>query len=93
MIYFKGRHTPKPIILQCVRWYCTYALSYRNIEEMMAERGINIDHIILNRWVVKYAPLLENASHKKKKKPGNRWRLDRDLFESKRSMEILLSCC
>ena len=50
MITFKGRHTPKPIILQCVRWYCSYALSYRNIEEMMAERGLRIDHSTLNRW-------------------------------------------
>ncbi len=49
MISFKGRHTPQSIILQCVRWYCSYALSYRNIEEMMAERGLKIDHSTLNR--------------------------------------------
>jgi len=76
MITFKGRHTPKPIILQCVRWYCSYALSYRNIEEMMAERGLKIDHSTLNRWVVHYAPKLEKAFHQKKKLPGDRWRLD-----------------
>ncbi len=76
MISFKGRHTSKPIILQCVLWYCSYALSYRNIEEMMAERGLNIDHSTLNRWVVHYAPKLEKAFHKKKKRPGNRWRMD-----------------
>ena len=52
MISFKGRHTPQSIILQCVRWYCAYSLSYRNIEEMMTERGIKIDHSSLNRWVV-----------------------------------------
>jgi len=49
MITFKGRHTPKPIILQCVRWYSAYELSYRNIEEMMEERGLAIDHSTLNR--------------------------------------------
>lgn len=76
MISFKGRHTPKAIILQCVRWYCAYSLSYRNIEEMMAERGLSIDHSTLNRWVVHYAPKLEKAFHNKKKKPGNRWRMD-----------------
>ncbi|MFT6734239.1 MAG: putative transposase, partial [Polaribacter sp.] len=43
------------------------ALSYRNIEEMMAERGLSIDHSTLNRWVIKYAPLLEKAFHKKRK--------------------------
>ena len=68
MITFKGRHTPNPIILQCVRWYCSYAFSYRNIEEMMAERGLIIDHSTLNRWVVHYAPKLEKAFHKKKRR-------------------------
>jgi len=43
MISLKGRHTPKLIILQCVRWYGAYALIYRNIEEMMAERGLITD--------------------------------------------------
>ena len=51
MISFSGRHYPKSIILQAVRWYVSYALSYRNIEEMMKERGFNIDHATLNRWV------------------------------------------
>jgi len=76
MISFKGRHTPKAIILQCVRWYCSYSLSYRNIEEMMEERGVIVDHSTLNRWVIHYAPKLEKAFHKKKRKPGDRWRLD-----------------
>ena len=76
MISFSGRHTPKEIILQCVRWYCAYPLSYRNIEEMMTERGLKIDHSTLNRWVVHYAPKLEKAFHKKKKQPGDRWRMD-----------------
>ncbi len=42
-----------------MRWYCRYALSYRNLEEMMAERGIEVDHSIINRWVLKYAPQLD----------------------------------
>ena len=67
MISFKSRHFPQDIILQAVRWYCAYALSYRNIEEMLAERGIDVDHSTLNRWVVFYAPKLEKAFHKKKK--------------------------
>ncbi|PCJ40057.1 MAG: hypothetical protein COA99_09800 [Moraxellaceae bacterium] len=70
MISFKGRHTPKSIVLQCVRWYCSYSLSYRNIEEMMQERGVIVDHSTLNRWVIHYAPKLETAFHKKKRKPG-----------------------
>lgn len=83
MISFKGRHTPKSVILQCVRWYCAYSLSYRNIEEMMAERGVKIDHSTLNRWVVCYAPKREKAFHKKKKRPGDRWRLDETYIKVK----------
>ncbi len=55
MISFKSRHYPQEIILQCFRWYFAYALSYRNIEEMMAERGIDVDHSTLNPWVIFYA--------------------------------------
>ena len=58
-------------------------VSYRNIEERMAERGLNIDHSTLNRWVVHYAPKLEKAFHKKKKRPGNRWRLDETYIKVK----------
>ena len=73
MISFKGRQSPKAIILQCIRWYCAYALSYRNIEEMMAERGFDIDHSTLNRWVVYYAPKLETVFRQEKKQPSGRW--------------------
>ena len=83
MISFKGRQTPKTIILQCVRWYCAYALSYRNIEEMMEERGLRIDHSTLNRWVAHYAPKLEKAFHKNKKRPGDRWRMDETYIRVK----------
>jgi transposase, IS6 family len=47
------------IILLNVRWYCRYALSYRNLEEIMAERGVDVDHSTINRWVLKYAPKLD----------------------------------
>mgnify|MGYP000088338338 CR=1 FL=1 len=67
MISFSGRHYPQFIILQSVRWYVSYALSYRNIEEMMKERGFEIDHATLNRWVLHYAPLLEQKSRKFKR--------------------------
>ena len=54
---FKGRHFPKEIILQTIRYYVSYKLSYRDIEEIFAERGISIDHSTMNRWVIKFAPL------------------------------------
>ncbi|HID7510361.1 TPA: hypothetical protein ACXHW4_004260, partial [Enterobacter hormaechei] len=46
-------HYPVDIIAQCVRWYLAYSLRLRNIEEMMAERGIIVDHSILHRWVIR----------------------------------------
>ena len=48
---FKGRHFDQSVILLCVRWYLAYSLSLRDLEEMMAERGICVDHSTLNRWV------------------------------------------
>ena len=49
MISVKCRYFPKEVIPQCVRWHCAYALSYRNIEEMLAEKGVEADHSTLNR--------------------------------------------
>ena len=54
---FSGRHFPKDVILTAVRWYLRYNLSYRDVEELLAERGIVVDHSTINRWVVKYALL------------------------------------
>jgi transposase-like protein len=81
MISFSGRHYPPFIILQCVRWYVSYALSYRNIEEMMTERGFEIDHATLNRWVLHFAPLLEKRSRKYKRPVHGSWRSLRSVCE------------
>ena len=56
---FKWRHYQGEIILLCVRWYLRYALSYRDLEEMMRERGLSLDHTTIYRWVQAYAPELE----------------------------------
>ena len=83
MISFSGRHYPKFIILQAVRWYVSYALSYRNIEEMMKERGFEIDHATLNRWVLHYAPLLEKKAQKYKRPVYGSWRMDETYIKIK----------
>ena len=84
MISFKGRRFPKEVILLVVRWYCSYSLSYRDIEEMMLERGIRVDHATINRWVIHYAPLIEEEFRKKYKRPvGSSWRMDETLIEIK----------
>ena len=59
MIEFKGSHFERDVILWCVCWYVAYPISYRQLEEMMEERGVEVDHSTLNRWVVKYVPLLD----------------------------------
>jgi putative transposase len=74
-------HYPLEIILLCVRWYLAYSLSLRNLEEMMQERGITVDHSTVHRWVIKLTPVLETAFRKRKKKHGrggvsDSWRLD-----------------
>ncbi|APC97126.1 IS6 family transposase [Francisella frigiditurris] len=61
MLDFTGRHFAKLIILQALRWYLSYPLSYRHVEEMMKERGVNVDHSTINRWVIKYVRELEDV--------------------------------
>jgi len=76
MISFKGAHFEKDIILTCVRWYVTYPLSYRQLEELMQERGVSVDHATINRWVLKYSPQLEAAFHRRKRPVWRSWRMD-----------------
>ena len=59
---FKWRHFEAEIIVLCVRWYLRYSLSYRDLEEMMRERGLSVDHTTIYRWVQHYAPELEKRS-------------------------------
>ena len=59
---FKWRHFAPELTLMCVRWYCCYDISYRDLEEMMAERGIGVDHTTLYCWVQAYAPGLEKRT-------------------------------
>jgi transposase, IS6 family len=63
------------IILLNVRWYCRYALSYRDLEEMMAERGVNVEHSSINRWVLKDAPALDKRIRPHLKPTNGSWHL------------------
>ncbi|WP_036242577.1 IS6 family transposase [Methylobacter luteus] len=84
MIDFKGRRIEKAIILICIRWYLAYPLSYRNLEEMMAERGVEVDHSSIYRWVQKFTPKLEAAFRKSKKHSvGKSWRMDEMVIKIK----------
>ena len=67
-----------------IRWYIAYALSYRNTEELMLERGVSVDHSTINRWVIRYSPELESEFRKNhKRKPGRSWRMDETYIRVK----------
>ena len=82
-ISFKGAHFPKDIILMGVRWYVAYPLSYRHVEELLEERGVPVDHATIQRWVVKYSPLLEEAFHRRKRSVWVSWRMDETYIKVK----------
>jgi putative transposase len=76
MINFKGSQFEREIILWGVRWYVAYPISYRQLEEMMGERGVAVDQSTLNRWVIKYAPEFEKAFRRRQRPVGSSWRMD-----------------
>ena len=73
---FKGRHFDRSVILLCVRWYLAYNLSLRNLEEMMAERGVSVDHATIHRWTLRYAPELLERFNRRKRAVTGRWHVD-----------------
>ena len=83
MVSFKGAHFVRDIILTCVRWYLAYPLSYRQVEELMQERGVTVDHATVNRWVLKYAPSREEVFHRRKRPVWRSWRMDETYIRVK----------
>jgi putative transposase len=83
VINFKGCHFPKDVIMMGIRWYVSYPLSYRHVEKLMEERGIELDHATVNRWVVKYSPALEANFRKYKRPVGKSWRMDETYIKVK----------
>jgi len=86
---FKWRHYLPDIILLNVRWYCRYALSYRNLEEMMAERGVEVDHSTINRWVLKYAPELDKRVRADLLPTNDSWKVDETYIQIKGEWKYL----
>jgi IS6 family transposase len=80
---FKWKHYEKEIILLCVRWYLKYPLSYRNLEEIMAERGIIMAHTTIMRWVQQYSPIIDAKIRTHLKKTNDSWRLDETYIKIK----------
>ncbi len=75
-ISFKGAHFPKNVILFAVFFYVRYGVSYRDLEETLAERGVNVDHATLNRWVTKYAGQVAAEARRRKRPVDRSWRMD-----------------
>ena len=83
MISFSGAQFPKEVILFAVFFYVRYGVSYRDVEEIMEERGVNVDHATLNRWVIKYSPLIALAAKKNKRAVATSWRMDETYIKVK----------
>ena len=83
MISFSGAQFPKDVILYAVFFYVRYGVSYRDVEEIFAERNVKVDHSTLNRWVIKYSSSLALAAKKNKRVVATSWRMDETYIQVK----------
>ena len=89
MLATKGMRFPIDVILVCIRWYAAYPLSYRHLEEMMEERGVFVDHSSINRWAIRFLPLLEKVFRRHKRPVGMSWRMDETDIKVKGAWKYL----
>ena len=73
---FAGFRFPREVISVAVRWYLRYGLSYRDVEELLAERGVTVDHVTVYRWVQRFTPGFVEAARPRRHVPGDRWFVD-----------------
>src|SRR3954462_1518689 len=73
---FKGFRFPPEVLVLAVRWYLRYGLSYRDVEELLAERGVDLDHVTVYRWVQRFTPSFADAARPLRHASGNRWFVD-----------------
>ena len=86
---FKWRHFQTEIILLNVRWYLKYPLSYRNLEDMMLERGLKVDHSTIGRWVLNYSPQIDEKTRRHLKLTNDSWRVDETYIKVKGKWKYL----
>src|SRR4051812_13434332 len=87
---FRGRHFEAALIVQAVSWYLRYPLSYRDIEELFLERGLEVDHSTINRWVLAYAPLIEKRLRHFRKPHCGSVRIDETSYEDRCVKPVLV---
>jgi len=80
---FKWYHYEKEVIILAVHWYCKYTLSYRNLEEILSERGLKVYESTIYRWVVEFAPIIIERSKKYLRKTNSSWRMDETYLKIK----------
>lgn len=79
---FAGFRFPPDVIMLAVRWYLRYGLSYRDVEELLTERGIEVDHVTIHQWVQRYTPLLIDAARPRRHSVSGRWFVDETYVKS-----------
>jgi len=72
---FAGFRFPSEVIIVAVRWYLRFGLSYRDVEELLTERGVEVDHVTIYRWVLRFTPLRADAARPCRHRVGDRWRV------------------
>ena len=83
MLNFKGMRFPIDVILVCIRWYVAYPLSYRHLKEIMEERAVSVDQSSINRWAIRFQPLIEKVARKHKHPVDGSWRMDETYIKVK----------
>src|ERR1700721_2036255 len=89
---FKSRDFDREIIVLCVRWYLRYKLSFRDLVEMMAERGLSLAHTTIMRWIQRYVPEFEKRWNRFARLAGRSWRVDETLRQNQRTLDLSLPC-
>ena len=87
---FKWRQFEPEVILLAVGWYLRFSLSYRDVEELLAERGLSVNHVTVWRWVQRYAPELDRRLRKRLKATNDSWRVDETIRPGQRQMGVLV---
>ncbi len=85
---FAGFRFPREVISVAVRWYLRYGLSYRDVEELLAERTVDVDHVTIYRWVQRFTPQFVEAARPRRHIPGDRWFVDETYGEGQRPVDV-----